>query len=142
MLRKFADIGPRVGELFLFFSIAFHKYSGPNESLDNLGRETWGQEDASSCHTVCKEYVMPASNEPVNTVPDFVTFCRFKGFNHIVRANYSNEHGLEEFGGSYDIEDLIKCEIQHLECPTLDKDGVGTAKGVPWQGQDECYTTL
>jgi hypothetical protein len=81
------------------------------------------KDDASSCNTVCKPSLVWDSKGPVKAIPDFVTFCRREGFSHIVRANYSNEHGLAEIGGSYERSDFLEYGIDHLECPIMDTNG-------------------
>lgn len=83
---------------------------------------------ASSCDTVCKEYVIHHDGSNIDSYPpqDFVTWCRSHNVKQIVRANFGDEPGLKEIGGSYDKGPLEQHGIRVLDAPTRDYGG-----GVP-----------
>jgi len=91
---------------------------------------------ASSCHTVCKDYTHCASSNAVSgpCPKDFVSWCKQRGMTSVIRLNFNEEPGLQEFGGSYDQTRLLQHGFRHMDIPVVDKNGglpdVQTIKGV------------
>jgi len=88
---------------------------------------------ASSCHTVCKHYCgpetwekVPSGSKTLSPPKDFASFLLEKGVGLVVRANFGDEAGLVEHGGTYKALDLVKSGLEHLELPVVDLNG-----GVP-----------
>eukprot|EP00929_Paragymnodinium_shiwhaense_P047480 TRINITY_DN24085_c0_g1_i1.p1 TRINITY_DN24085_c0_g1~~TRINITY_DN24085_c0_g1_i1.p1 ORF type:complete len:349 (-),score=33.24 TRINITY_DN24085_c0_g1_i1:487-1533(-) len=62
---------------------------------------------------------------------DFLSWCKGANVGLVVRANFSNESGLREAGGSYDKEAFTSAGIAHLDAPVKDfKGGIPDAKSI------------
>jgi hypothetical protein len=88
--------------------------------------------DASSCHTVGKNYAV-ATMETVQhgslrlaPPKDFISFCKDKGVSLVVRTNFGDESGLVEHGGTYEARYLRNNGLKFLGSPLADSFG-----GVP-----------
>ncbi|CAE8593866.1 unnamed protein product, partial [Polarella glacialis] len=96
----------------------------PQVPLKSRARGAGKDDDATdSDHTVAKVYGNVEGDSRAPRPADWVSFCQRHGVGLIVRANFGDEKGISEHGGSYDPALLQPFGLKHLDVPIDDRHG-------------------